>query len=185
MPAQQGLGLDDQQGLAPGPKATGQQHQECPFGRGAARALGAAPEDEELLTQESILGDEGGPIAHEVGEGAGYHALCGRLRRRAQAVPERGQGIDRTGRNDGTGASASGASSANTDGDRATPRGVARPSVSLPRVRSKWVLHSNGYSKRPTQPTRRRTWRSRRYGIRSACCSDEHPGRSVFHPGRS
>jgi len=88
MPAQERVGLDDQQGLLPGPDATSEQHQERPIGRGAARALGAAPQDEELLAQQRVLGDEGGPTAHEVGEGTNHDALFGGLRRDGQAVLE-------------------------------------------------------------------------------------------------
>src|SRR4051794_27717301 len=98
MPAQQGLRLDDQQGLAPGPKTTGQQHQERPVGRGAARALDAAPQDDDLLAQERVLGDEGGPTAHEVGECARHGGLLGGLRRRDQSLPKRvGQGTSELG----------------------------------------------------------------------------------------
>jgi hypothetical protein len=55
----------------------------------AAGALDAAPQDEELLAQEGVLGDEGGPPAHEVGEGAHRDALVGGLRRGDQALPQR------------------------------------------------------------------------------------------------
>jgi hypothetical protein len=48
----------------------------------------AAPQDEELLAQEGVLGDEGGPAAREVGD----HARRDRvLRERAsQGSPELG-----------------------------------------------------------------------------------------------
>ncbi len=89
MPAEQGRRLDDQQRLTPGPEVAGEQQQECPIGRGAARALDAAPEDEELLAQEGVLGDEGGTAAHEIGEGVGHHGRFGGFRRAGQALPER------------------------------------------------------------------------------------------------
>ena len=59
------------------------------MGRGAARALDAAPEGEELLAQEGILGDEGGAAAHKIGEHARHDGLVGGLRRGAPATPER------------------------------------------------------------------------------------------------
>jgi len=98
MPAEQGRRLDEQQCLAPGPEAAGEQHEERPIGRRAAGSLDAAPEDEERLAQEGVLRDERGPTAHEVGEGARRDALRGGLRRGAQAVPERaGQGSSEIG----------------------------------------------------------------------------------------
>ena len=89
MPAEHGFRLDDQQRLAPGPEATGEQHQERPIGRRAARALDAAPQDAELVAEEGVLGDEGGPTAHEVGERARHNTLFGGSRRGEQALPER------------------------------------------------------------------------------------------------
>ncbi len=50
MPAQHGLGLDDQDGLAPGAEAARQQHQQRPIMLSAARPLDAAAQDDELLT---------------------------------------------------------------------------------------------------------------------------------------
>ncbi len=83
MPAEQGLRLDEQQGLAPGPAPAGQEHEQRAVGRGAARALDGAPEHQELLTQEGILRDEGGATAHEVSAGAGHDTVLGGLRRSA------------------------------------------------------------------------------------------------------
>jgi hypothetical protein len=57
MPAQERVGLHDQQRLPPGPDATGQEHQQPPVGRGAAGTLDAAPQDEELLPQQRVLGN--------------------------------------------------------------------------------------------------------------------------------
>src|SRR3954447_21787175 len=98
MPAEYGLRLDDQQCLAPGPETAGEQDEERPIGRGAARALEAAPEDEELLTQEGMLGDEGGPTAREVGDRARRDAPFGGRRRSDQALLERaGEGSSELG----------------------------------------------------------------------------------------
>ncbi len=63
MPAEHGLGLADRQRLAPGLEAASEQHEERPIGRRAARALDAAPQDAELVAEEGVLGDEGGPTA--------------------------------------------------------------------------------------------------------------------------
>lgn len=68
VPAQDGLGLDDQDGLGSGPEAAGQQHQQRPIALGAARARDAAAQDEELLTQQRILGDEFGFTPYNVGQ---------------------------------------------------------------------------------------------------------------------
>jgi len=98
MPAQERVRLDDQQGLLPGPDATGEQHQERPIGRCATRALDAAPQYEELAAQEGILGEEGGPTAHEVGERARRNRRFGGSRRGEQALPKRaGEGSSELG----------------------------------------------------------------------------------------
>jgi len=89
VPAEQGFRLDDQQRLAPSPEATGEQHQERPSGRRAARARGAAPQDAELVAEEGVLGHEGGPTVHEVGERARHNTLFGGFRRGVQAWPAR------------------------------------------------------------------------------------------------
>ncbi len=63
-----------------------------PAGRSAApaaRSLDAAPKDQELLAQEGILGDKGGPTAHAVGERARHDGRSGWFRRCSQALPER------------------------------------------------------------------------------------------------
>jgi len=60
MPAQHGGGLHDQQGVLPAAAAAGQQHQQCPVGGGAVRTFDAALQDDKLVPQERILGDERG-----------------------------------------------------------------------------------------------------------------------------
>jgi hypothetical protein len=67
MPPQQGVGLDDEQGLSPGLQAAGQQHQKRAVGWRAARALDAPLQDEELLPEKRILEDECGLTAHQIG----------------------------------------------------------------------------------------------------------------------
>src|SRR5882724_5366643 len=61
MPAQQGIGLDDEQGLAPRTKAAGEQHKQCSVGWGAAWARRSALQDDQLLAEECILGNEFSP----------------------------------------------------------------------------------------------------------------------------
>ncbi len=79
-------------------EAAGQEYEQRPVGRRAARARDAAPEDEELLAQESVLGDEGVPTAHEVGERAHRDGRFGGFRRGGQALPERAnQGLSALG----------------------------------------------------------------------------------------
>jgi len=69
VPPQERVGLYDDQGLPPRPHAAGQQDQERPVHRGAARALDAAPQDGELVAQQGVLGDQGGLAAREVRQG--------------------------------------------------------------------------------------------------------------------
>jgi len=69
MPAQQGLRVDDEEGLPPQAHAAGQEHQECPVPRGAAWPLHTPAQNDDLLTQQRILCDEGGLATHEVGQG--------------------------------------------------------------------------------------------------------------------
>ena len=58
MPAQQGVGLHNEQALAPGAHTTGEQDQQRPVDARAARARDAASQDDQLLPQERILGNE-------------------------------------------------------------------------------------------------------------------------------
>jgi hypothetical protein len=53
-----GVGLHERRCLPPGPDAAGQEHQERAPGGGAARALDAAPQDEALVAQRRVLGDQ-------------------------------------------------------------------------------------------------------------------------------
>ena len=70
MPAQKRLGLDDQQRRAPGPDATGQEHEQGTVNRGAAWPPDAAAQDGELVPQERVLGHQRRPTPNQVGEGA-------------------------------------------------------------------------------------------------------------------
>jgi hypothetical protein len=67
VPAQQRRGLNDPERLAPGPDAARKEHQQDPIGAGQARPLGRAGQDDELLAQEGVLGDQFRIAAHQVG----------------------------------------------------------------------------------------------------------------------
>jgi len=56
MPAQQHLGLDDEEGLPPGADPAGEQHQERAVHRRCGRAFDAPPQHEQLLAEEGVLG---------------------------------------------------------------------------------------------------------------------------------
>jgi hypothetical protein len=58
VPAQESLGLDDQQRLAPSAHLPGQQHLEQPVPAGKGGALGAAAQHDELLAQQGVLGHQ-------------------------------------------------------------------------------------------------------------------------------
>ena len=68
VPPQQGVGLDDEQGMMPNAEAAGQQHQQGPVSWRATRALDATPQDDELLTEERILSDEFRFAPHQIGQ---------------------------------------------------------------------------------------------------------------------
>jgi hypothetical protein len=71
MPAQEGFRLDDEQALAPGPQAAGQQDQQRAIPGGAARPCDRAPQDDQLLPEQRILEDEFGLAAGKIGQRAG------------------------------------------------------------------------------------------------------------------
>jgi hypothetical protein len=54
MPAQERLGLDDQEGMAPGAEATGEQHQEGAIRAREQWSFDAAAQHDELVTEESV-----------------------------------------------------------------------------------------------------------------------------------
>jgi hypothetical protein len=70
VPAQDGLWLDDEQRVTPGGQPTGEQDEDGAVGAGAAGALHAASEDEELLAEEGVLEQEVRLAAPQVGHGA-------------------------------------------------------------------------------------------------------------------
>ena len=71
MPAQQGIGLYNEQALAPGVHTAGEQDQQGPVNARAARALGTPSQDDQLLSKERVLGDELRLAAGYIGQRAG------------------------------------------------------------------------------------------------------------------
>src|SRR5688500_11728127 len=67
VPAQQGLGSNDQQRPAPRPDPARGQDQQRPVGARGARPLRGAGQNDELLTYERVPGGERGPAPDEVG----------------------------------------------------------------------------------------------------------------------
>jgi hypothetical protein len=96
MPAQDGLGLDDEKGLAPGAQATGEQDQERTVGRSAPRAFHTAAEDDYLVTEEGILHQQLGLAARQVGQGTGDEGRGRRLSEGAEPLVKAvGEGLSR------------------------------------------------------------------------------------------
>lgn len=88
MPAEQGVGLNDQQRLPPRCHAVGEQHEERAVGRGAAGAGDATMQDEQLLAEEGVLGDKRGLAARQVAECPGDKVVGGWPRRGAKSIAE-------------------------------------------------------------------------------------------------
>jgi hypothetical protein len=66
MPAEQRVGLDDDEGVPPGADSAGEQHQERAVGRRHGRALHAAAQHDHLVAEEGVLGGQLGPTPQEV-----------------------------------------------------------------------------------------------------------------------
>ncbi len=67
MPAQHGVGLNDQQGRAPEARPAGEDDEEEAVERCQLRAGGVAVEDDELLPQECVLSAEGRRTSRYIG----------------------------------------------------------------------------------------------------------------------
>jgi hypothetical protein len=67
MPAQQGIGLDNQQGLSPGGELTGKQHQEQTIFPSEPRSFALSSEHDQRVAQQGIFEEEVGFAAREVG----------------------------------------------------------------------------------------------------------------------
>ncbi len=92
MPTQEGIGLDEQQGLLPAADPARQEHQERAVDRGAARVLHASREHDQLLAQERILGNQVGLAADQVGQRPGEDGGSGGLRGGREATTDCTQG---------------------------------------------------------------------------------------------
>jgi len=80
VPAQERLWLHDEDRLPPSPDAARQDHQERPVDGAAAGALDAAAEDEELLAQQRVFGDQLRSTAAQIRQQPGGLGRPGRLR---------------------------------------------------------------------------------------------------------
>jgi hypothetical protein len=70
MPAEQGLWLEDQQGLLPMREATGQKQELEAVGGGETRLLDLTVENDKLLAEQCIFCDQFGPTECESSGGA-------------------------------------------------------------------------------------------------------------------
>jgi len=84
MPAQQRLGLDEQQGPPPGADAARQQYQHRPIGARHDRARHAEAQHQRLLAQQGVLGEQLRPAPYHVSPGPD------RMRQRQRPRPETG-----------------------------------------------------------------------------------------------
>ena len=72
MPAEQGVWLHDHKSLLPGSNQPGQQNEKDAIGVRACGPFHLAPEDNELLAQKGIFGDELGLASAKIGQGCQY-----------------------------------------------------------------------------------------------------------------
>ena len=66
MPAQEGIGLEDEDGFPPNPDPAGEEDEPEPVGWGEAWLADLAMEEDKLLAEEGVLGNELGLAASEV-----------------------------------------------------------------------------------------------------------------------
>jgi len=66
MPAQERIGLDDEEGFPPSADPAGEEDEPEAVGWGEARPADLAMEEDELLAEEDVLGSELGLAASEV-----------------------------------------------------------------------------------------------------------------------
>lgn len=79
MPAQQRVGFEDEQRIFPVTDATGEKHEPEAVGLGKRGFFDVAVKDDQLLTKESIFGNEFGSIAGEVCDSAENNRMAGGL----------------------------------------------------------------------------------------------------------
>ena len=70
MPAKLRIGLDDEEALLPSPDPAGEEDEPRAIGWGEAWPANLAVEDDELLAEECVLGNEFGIAASEIEGGA-------------------------------------------------------------------------------------------------------------------
>src|SRR5260221_12728886 len=80
MPAQQGLWLNDEEGLLPGSNQPGQQDKEHAIGFRACWPFHLPSEDDELVAQESVFRDKLGLVSAKVGERSDQEGASCRFR---------------------------------------------------------------------------------------------------------
>ena len=66
MPAEEGIGLHNEERLFPVPDGSREQDQEQPIGPGTRWALHLTTEDDQLLTEQRVFGDEFSPGAGQI-----------------------------------------------------------------------------------------------------------------------
>ena len=66
MPAQERIGLDDKEGFLPPPDPAGEEDEPRAIGWGESWLVNLAVEDDELLAEERVLGNELGIAASEI-----------------------------------------------------------------------------------------------------------------------
>lgn len=89
MPAEEGIGLHKEKCLFPISDGPRKHHQEQPIGPGIRRTLHLTTEDDQVLSEQRIFGDEFGLGASEFGERSGQGRAIGWLRPLKQALVRR------------------------------------------------------------------------------------------------
>ena len=89
MPAQQGVGLDDEEGCFPRTQLVGQEDEGCSVAPGEGGAFRLATEDDHLLAQEGVLQDQIQSGAGHIGGYGGQQCLVVRPRPVAQQAEKR------------------------------------------------------------------------------------------------
>ena len=91
MPAQEGIGLEDEEGFPPTPDPAGEEDEPEVVGWGEAWLADLAVEDDELLAEEGVLGNELGLAASEVEGRDEKDRIARRLGEMEEAVFQRYQ----------------------------------------------------------------------------------------------
>ena len=86
MPAQQRIGLDDEERLFPTGDSPSEHHQEHPIRLRTGWSFDLTTKNDQLLTEQRILGQEFRPAASEVGERSAQEGVIGWPRAPNQAL---------------------------------------------------------------------------------------------------